>query len=157
MKLFQRKKKDAGDPQKALPSWLASGTGKIREKWVALLQRSTSRLTRQGWIAVLVVIILSGNGYGIYKILSAFDSPIERPSPGRISLPRDSAGERQPSFRSRPVQGVEFERIMRFKRHMDSLARSPTGRVTFDSITSRRPGLMDSLLLIEQYYSPTNK
>jgi hypothetical protein len=35
---------------------------------------------------------------------------------------------------------------------MDSLARSPSGKNLYDSITSQRPGLMDSVRFIEQLY-----
>jgi len=35
---------------------------------------------------------------------------------------------------------------------MDSLARSPSGKILYDSIISQRPGLMDSVRFIENYY-----
>ncbi|ULT38451.1 hypothetical protein KRR40_25400 [Niabella defluvii] len=47
---------------------------------------------------------------------------------------------------------AEYSRIKRFRVYMDSLARSPAGRTLYDSIIYHRPGLMDSVRFIENYY-----
>ena len=42
--------------------------------------------------------------------------------------------------------------IEEFKNHMDSLKQSETGKSLYDSITSARPHLIDSILFLEKIY-----
>lgn len=51
----------------------------------------------------------------------------------------------------------EYQKIHPFKTYMDSLARSPPERKAHDSILLKRPGLMDSILYIENLYNSKNK
>ena len=46
----------------------------------------------------------------------------------------------------------EYLRIHGFKIFLDSLAADAYGRSIYDSIVAQRPGLMDSLRMIEEYY-----
>lgn len=55
------------------------------------------------------------------------------------------------------ITKTELERIVRFRRYMDSLARSPTGKKGYDNILKHRPGLLDSLTTIENYYQSNFK
>lgn len=41
----------------------------------------------------------------------------------------------------------EYRRIQDFKKYMDSIASTPSGRKIFDSIITARPGLIDSILI----------
>ncbi|ULT42924.1 hypothetical protein KRR40_05095 [Niabella defluvii] len=50
------------------------------------------------------------------------------------------------------VSEAEYSRIKNFRVYMDSLARSPSGKALYDSINNHRPGLMDSVRFIENYY-----
>ena len=47
---------------------------------------------------------------------------------------------------------IFMEKITSFRKYMDSLGRSPTGKKMHDSIVLNRPGLLDSLTIIENYY-----
>lgn len=50
------------------------------------------------------------------------------------------------------ISPAEYRRIHGFKIYLDSLAAGAPGRTIYDSIVATRPGLMDSLLMIEEYY-----
>ena len=50
------------------------------------------------------------------------------------------------------VSRDEYVRIHGFKIFLDSLASDPNSRTIYDSIVARRPGLVDSLKMIEEYY-----
>jgi hypothetical protein len=50
------------------------------------------------------------------------------------------------------INTTEFEKIVRFHRYMDSLGRSPIGKKLHDSILHYRPGLLDSITIVEHYY-----
>jgi hypothetical protein len=46
----------------------------------------------------------------------------------------------------------EFEKIQKFKSYLDSLVKSKSGKRILDSITANRPGLIDSLSIVENLY-----
>lgn len=46
----------------------------------------------------------------------------------------------------------EFKKIEHFKKYTDSLAGSPAGKEIYDSILISRPGLIDSIILLENIY-----
>ena len=56
-----------------------------------------------------------------------------------------------------PITKNEFRRIALFRLYLDCLTRSPTGKVTYDSLYRCRQGLMDSLVIIENYYKSNLK
>ncbi|WP_144371973.1 hypothetical protein [Pedobacter xixiisoli] len=45
---------------------------------------------------------------------------------------------------------MELQRIRTFRKYMDSLYSSETGRPTYDSIMEARPGLLDSVKALEK-------
>lgn len=51
----------------------------------------------------------------------------------------------------------EYLRIHNFKMYLDSIANAPSGRRTFDSIITLRPGLIESILIIENIYLSQKK
>ena len=58
----------------------------------------------------------------------------------------------EPPIEAAEVSEAEYSRIKKFRMYMDSLARSPSGKILYKSITRHRPGLMDSVRFIENYY-----
>jgi hypothetical protein len=56
-----------------------------------------------------------------------------------------------------PISKAEYKRIISFKNYMDSLREDTSGKRTYDSIRVFRPGLLDSLDFIENYYTSNVK
>ncbi|MCW3106875.1 MAG: hypothetical protein JWQ09_1381, partial [Segetibacter sp.] len=50
------------------------------------------------------------------------------------------------------ISKKEFEKIKKFKSYLDSLTKSKSGKRIHDSITANRPGLIDSLSIVENLY-----
>lgn len=71
--------------------------------------------------------------------------PIEQP--GHAVLPKEHLGE------SAMLNATELRSIINFQKYIDSLQRTQKGRMIYDSIMSERPGLLDSLSLIQQLFS----
>ena len=69
---------------------------------------------------------------------------------GRKCFYRQKKGEA--NLEPAEVSEAEYSRIKRFRVYMDGLARSPAGKTLYDSIIHHRPGLMDSVWFIENYY-----
>ena len=58
-----------------------------------------------------------------------------------------------PDYSPEPtISKAEIIRIQRFKNYMDSLNQSESGKLLYDSILKARPGLMDSISTIEEFY-----
>jgi hypothetical protein len=57
------------------------------------------------------------------------------------------------------ISKEEFQRIENFKSYLDSLAKTNAGKRILDSIIANRPGLIDSLSIVENLYQTqtTNK
>jgi hypothetical protein len=70
--------------------------------------------------------------------------------PAAVSVPKYGTGELQQEV---IITGKDMERIAQFKAYMDSLRGSASGRRTYDTILTARPGLLDSIHQIEQFYS----
>ncbi len=118
------------------------------------LERKTSHFSRLNWIVVLFIFIVFTGGCSIYLIVKSFSInttknvtiiPITKPT-GSIDL------KEKPIELKTIISKAELERVAHFRRYMDSLGRSPIGKKTYDSIVLNRPGLLDSLTMLENYY-----
>lgn len=55
------------------------------------------------------------------------------------------------------ITDEEYIRIQSFKQHMETISNTPSGRRMFDSILIARPGLLDSIIIIEELYQTQAK
>jgi len=55
------------------------------------------------------------------------------------------------------VSKKDYQGIIRFRGYMDSLTRSPAGKAAYDSIILSRPGLLDSIRILEKIYQSQTK
>ncbi|KIA95590.1 MULTISPECIES: hypothetical protein [unclassified Flavobacterium] len=120
------------------------------------LEQKTSHFSRLNWIVILFSFIICTGSCSIYLIVTSFSNnttknitviPIMKPN-NSIPLEKETI----------PLNGIirnkaEFERIIEFRRYLDSLGRSPTGKKMYDSIVQYHPGLLDSLAILENYYN----
>ena len=120
-------------------------------KW---LERKTSHFSRLNWIVVLFIFIFFTGGCSIYLIVKSFSgSTTESVTIIPFTKPTSSVDLKETSIGIKTIiSKAELERVAHFRRYMDSLGRSPTGKKTHDSIVFKRPGLLDSLTMLENYY-----
>ena len=131
----------------------------IQDKWARKMSSVTSGLSKRMLICLLgLFVILFGSGcfYIISESLSNSITntiniiPISKP----INEIRESVS---PISVPISVSRAEFKRIICFRKYLDSLGKSPTGKKVCDSIDRCRPGFMDSLVFIENYYKSNFK
>lgn len=127
---------------------------RLQYKCAQWLERETAHLSRKSWIVILICFIVFTSGCSIYVIVDSFSQtitntisivPITKPTNAK-----EPAGEMVKNNAS--ISKIEYDRIIRFRRYMDSLGRSPTGKKTQDSIMQYRPGLLDSITIVENQY-----
>lgn len=127
---------------------------RLQYKCANWLERKTAHLTRLNWIVILLCFTVFTSGCSIYLIVNSFSvnktrnitvTPITKPT---NLVPTK---EKPPQLNT-IISETEFEKITRFRKYMNSLGRSPTGKKMHDSIVLNRPGLLDSLTIVENYY-----
>ena len=125
----------------------------LQHKCAQWLEQKTAHLSAKSWIVILfcfVVFTVGGNIYLIVDSLNENSNKIER---SLISRPINVLvlDSKSTTFNT-SLSKTQIERMARFQMYMDSLGRSPTGKLIQDSILRSRPGLLDSLVIVENYY-----
>lgn len=154
MKLFSKIKKNNLEPKpNAIFEGMQAGYKYLQGGCAKWMMKRTEKFSRRTWIVLLIFFVLSTSTYSIYLAVSAIaekDGTLITVTP--IKKPRYTTEMGENDKEAVEVSEAQYRRIKRFRVYMDSLARSPSGKTFYDSITSHRPGLMDSLQLIEQLY-----
>ena len=117
------------------------------------MMKRTEKFSRCTWIVLLVLFVLSVSTYSVYLAVNSFigkagNSITITP----IKKPKHATETGEVNKEAVEVTEAEYSRIKKFRMYMDSLAQSASGKTLYDSITSHRPGLMDSVRFIENYY-----
>ena len=109
----------------------------------ALGKLSISWKRKQQWIFLYMVCLVFG-GLSIFSIVQSFSKTTELPKPSAIKVPRNIHKEQ-----SVRITENEFSKVQAFKRSLDSTSRK--------KLMQERPGLMDSLEMVEQLYYSQKK
>ena len=138
MKLFKRKEGRLNIPDKAA-SGIANGILKSQRWFANTLESLTNRWKqKQQWIFLYAVCFLFG-GLSIAAILNSFKTGANsnRLMPKSITVPKNIYKEDKAFL----ITENEFQKVQEYKR-------------THPNLINERPGLFDSLILIEQtFYS----
>jgi hypothetical protein len=138
MKLFKRKEGQVNIPDKAATG-IANGILKSQRWFANTLESLTNKWKqKQQWIFLYTVCLLFG-GLSIATIVNSFKVPENAKAlmPKSISVPKNIYKEAKPFL----ITKNEFQKVQEYKR-------------THPNLIKERPGLFDSLVLIEQsYYS----
>ncbi|QGK73545.1 hypothetical protein [Flavobacterium sp. SLB02] len=131
----------------------------LKQKWAREMSRITSGLSREKLIvfllvftglssAISLVILYRGLVSGTSSVIS-MDRISERIQPHE----RVIKIERKSFF----ISPAEYKSITGARQYLDSLKASAEGKTSYDNIMHRRPGLLDSLIFIENYYKSNVK
>ena len=138
MKLFKRKEGQVNIPDKAATG-IANGILKTQRWFANTLESLTNKWKqKQQWIFLYTVCFLFG-GLSIAEVVNSFKVPENAKvlMPKSISVPKNIYKEGKAFL----ITENEFQKVQEYKR-------------THPSLIKERPGLFDSLVLIEQsYYS----
>jgi hypothetical protein len=155
---FKRKSKNGAKKVKCKERYLFQRFDKVnlwlQHKCVLWLEQKTAHLSTKSWIVILfcfVVFTVGGNVYLIVNGLNGKNSKSIEVSPISRLTNRVVFDTKQNQL-NKSLSKSELERIVRFQIYMDSLGRSPTGKRVQDSILQYRPALLDSLIIVENYY-----
>ena len=161
--LFSGKKKNSEEPKESkVQDKVAKGIAgfllSVQNRFASFMSGRINSLSNRSKHIALAIFCLMFGGFSIYAFVGAFrDRNVGKTiKPDQVAVPkyydRTDAEVAEPSVSERDIM-----RINRFKKYIDSLSKSPTGRQVYDSILKARPGLMDSIKVIEQIYYSQSK
>lgn len=112
----------------------------------------TKLISSKGKLIPLIFFCILSSGLSLYTTIRSLSGrPKASFSIGSIEKPKHIHHYEKMS----PTVNIgqeEYQRIQNFKKHMDSIGNTPSGRRTFDSLMATRPGLIDSIFHIEHIY-----
>lgn len=127
-------------------------------KWAEWMQVKTECLSVKGKIMGLLLFCFIACAYSIYLAATS--------SSGKQVLPVTLNSIKQPNYIQQSgentraaaiVNQEEYKKIKRFRQYMDSLAPSPSGKILHDNILIQHPGILDSIMLLENMYQLETK
>jgi hypothetical protein len=146
MRLFKKNiAPGAGDKA---AGWIANIILRAQRKFANVLEKkSLTWKTKQQWIFLYMVCLVFG-GLSVVAIIKPFDKKASNilSKPAAIKTPRMIPDDNQISPR---ITDDEIKRVHDFKQSLDS--------TTKKKLLIQRPGLMDSLDMVEQLYYSQKK
>lgn len=136
---------------------LADGWLRLQSRCAGWLNRKVNPLPKPAKLVFFLLFAALASGYSLYHLMEGV-SANPKTMLSVVGLERTAPVRRFPNQHLQKEAGDSiltaetYQRIRRFRRHMDSLANNPTGRRMFDSITAARPGLLDSVLFVERMH-----
>ncbi len=140
--------------QDKLATRIAGAVLKIQTLFSSFLSKITANLSAR---SLKIIVIFFSTGWfavSVYFIASAFvnDAPRSTVQISHLKTPsiiKSRTKEKLSS--SNVITDEEYKEIQQFQKYMDSLRQC--SKQNYDSILSGRPGLMDSIILLEQMYN----
>ena len=160
--LFSNKKNKKGAAANKAPDLIAKnfdGFIKCQQNWSNWLHHKTEKVSARRKLIILILFCVLTCGYNLYLLTVTFsEKNLLNFSVTALKKPEYASNSGNENTKAAAIIVEEQnKRIENFKRYMDSLARSPTGNTIHDSILAIRPGLMDSISLIENMYQSQHK
>jgi hypothetical protein len=158
MRLFTKNYKPDDDQ----PTFSDKVAGKIARTGLRFQERLSNRIngllarmSRRALKVLLTVFCLSGGGYSAYIIYTAVFGPLNSQpkihiEPVKVPRHIDKSGDDWVHSEIL-VDEETYHKIQAFKNYMDSLQKHE--KQSYDSIMRERPGLMDSVVMLEEIYN----
>ncbi|WP_207515935.1 hypothetical protein [Longitalea luteola] len=156
----RKKKQENGSPDSRSARRLTSGVSNYvtekQTKIAGFLNRKTEKLSAGGKKAFLFAVCLLFGGMSLYLVVKPFwrpSAPDASIKPKAISVPEHANKTGDENLYPRVlVTEADIKEVRDFKRYTDSLKNTANGRSLYDSILRARPGLMDTVGMLEELY-----
>ncbi|ALM50167.1 hypothetical protein AMR72_15455 [Flavobacterium psychrophilum] len=146
---FWKKKKQETAPG-PVAFWLMEKKRNVKEWWVKQMVNLSSKLSISQQKILFIVICIFCCGYSSFLILQGFSVINDTKAIPINSIARPDS--RKPIIKKEDHKSGEIARIRYLLSIMDSLKDNPSGKPQYDSIVRYRPGLLDTLKKLEEYY-----
>ena len=151
--IFSKRKSETMGERNTLTKGINKSYEQLKRRWANWMNAHTISFTRQRWIVLLFLFIVFVGGISVYIIIYSFrseESCLILIAP--IKKPNQILKTGEPNLGPTRSPGNDYAHVKEIREFMDSLIKSPSGKILYDSITSRHMGLMDSLRFLENYF-----
>lgn len=130
----------------------------LQDKWAKKMSALTSNLSKKCLVFYLILFVSSTASVSVYNLCNGlwgkeYKAAGTRISPDHLIVVKPALDIKKQTVLSR----AEFENITHFSSYLESLKESKEGKKIYDSILYNRPGILDSLVGIENYYKTNFK
>lgn len=103
---------------------------RLQYKFADWLERKTAHWSRRSWTIILIFFTIATSSYSIYVMVDSFSEPDVSSIPiTRIVKTTNTIQTHEKMDQKKVlISKGEDEKTIRFRRYMDSLGRSPTGK-----------------------------
>lgn len=131
---------------------IATQYKRLQAGWAKWMARQTAGISPKRWPVLLFFFVLCTGGCSLFLVVKSLlgkgeaillITPIQKPSIIHTDKAKKDSGI---------IADLPYKRIRQFRLFMDSLSNSPEGKKMHDSILYSRPGLMDSVRVIENFH-----
>jgi len=165
MRLFKKKDKATVDEERAklsdnVAGKIAGAGIKVQKIFADKMNKIFMNTGNKKLKMMLIVFCITAGGYSIYLLINAIISPDKKQESFKIDQVKtpqhfSKSGE-ESILPDAYVDEQTYNKIQGFKKYMDSLHQNQKSE--YDSILQARPGLMDSVQMLEEiYYSQKQK
>lgn len=143
------KKKNDVQPGR-LAGWIKGKVTQLKERWASAMAKLAAQFSLQQQKVTTILFCLFVSAYCVFLIVQGLtESHKKTLAPVRaISKP---VAPKEDSYTEGTFKSNQ-EYVLQLSVMMDSLQRDPYGKAKYDSIRRFRPGLLDTLKILEQYY-----
>lgn len=135
---------------------LANYYGQMRDRWAREMSGLTMGLCKRDMIFLLAGFVLLGSSLNLLIVYNSFKNH----TPENIRIPSKAKVLTGPQGKDSVLQpfavsGGKYKAMMDFKMYLQR--EDSSERAFYDSLRVWRPGLLDSLVYIENYYRSNDK
>ena len=151
IKLNKKKASDHSEARNKVARSVAAGIVKAQQVWASWMNRQSQKCPPKIRGAIMIIFLMSMAAISISMIIRGGEKGKRViAKAGIITIPVLT-----PSGSNKPIAGTTdaaVKRIKRYRKYLDSLAATQSGKIKLDSIIRIRPGLQDSLRMVERLY-----
>lgn len=137
---------------------VANAILKCQRGFASYFGRKTAGFGKKGNLILLLAVCLAFGGLSLFSVVEVFmrDDTAKSIKPDPVTVPGhfDETGE-PTGDKVKVLSHTSYKQLQVFSDYMDSLKKA--SRSQYDSIVAARPGLMDSVLFLEQIYLQQNR
>lgn len=155
MKLFKRYKTITQDQhtwQDKVTVRFVKAVHKVQSGFASFMNRKLNHLAARKKKVVFIIFFLLTGGLSLYYIIKGIWADKAIPNVVKIEKIHFPKYDNKISDQSKVVTEKDYQSIVSFKKYMDSLYSTEEGKYQYDSILQARPGLMDSVQVLEELY-----
>lgn len=129
----------------------------VQTGFASFMSRKLNHLTAKKRKTIFILFFILIGGLSVYQIVHGITSDSAIGNTVKIKKINFSIHDSKRNSERIKVTEKDYQSIALFKHYMDSLKKSLNGKYQYDSILQARPGLMDSVQVLEQLYLSQQK